>query len=157
MAQTEKDWYYEVVGDWGRLPDFIDYFSMKAEETRIELSMKGRIEEHSKKLPTITEQCFTRLQIINAVLRVFEIELDKIRSVHYKTFLEHYQRTLTSRDIEKYIDGEENVISTSLLINEIGLLRNVYVSLTKGLEIKGFQINSVVKLRAAGLEDASLE
>ena len=157
MAQSEKDWYYEVIKDWSKLADFIEYFNEKAAETRIELSMKGRIEDHAKKLPTVTEQCFTRLQIINAVLRYFEVELEKTRSVHYKTFLEHYQRTLTSRDIEKYIDGEENVISTSLLINEISLLRNVYVSLTKGLEIKGFQLNNITKLRSAGLEDANLE
>ena len=156
MSQ-EKDWYYEVIQDWSKLPDCITYFSALADETVKDLSMRGKIEDHSKFLPTITEQCFTRLQIINAIVKYFEIELEKTRSNHYKKFLEHYQRSLTSRDIEKYIDGEGDVVDLNLLLNEICLVRNTYVSLTKGLEIKGFQINNIVQLRKAGLESSILE
>jgi uncharacterized membrane protein len=157
MAKTEKDWYYEVIGDWSRLPDFLEYFSTAGDETRFALSMKGKIEDHAKKLPVITEQCFTRLQIINALLRFFEIEMEKTRSKHYKQYLEHYQRTLTSRDIDKYIDGESDVVNINLLINEISMVRNIYLSLTKGLDIKGFQLNNITKLRAAGLDSAEVE
>ena len=155
--KSEREWYYEVVGDWSRLPDFLEYFSNAAEETRVELSMKGRIEDHSRKLPTITEQCFSRLQIINGLVRFFEIELERIRSVHYKKYLEHYQKALSSRDVEKYIDGEKDVVDLNLLLNEICTIRNIFVSLTKGLENKGFQLNNIVKLRAAGLDDSRME
>jgi len=36
------------------------------------------------------------------------------------------------------------------------LVRNKYIGIIKALEAKQFQINNVVKLRAAGLEDISL-
>jgi len=36
------------------------------------------------------------------------------------------------------------------------LIRNKYMGLIKALDTKGFQINNIVKLRSAGLEDISL-
>ena len=70
--------------------------------------------------------------------------------------MEHYQRALTSRDAEKYIDGEEDVVTMQLLINEFALIRNKYQGVIKALDAKQFQINNVIKLRVAGLDDVTL-
>jgi len=48
------------------------------------------------------------------------------------------------------------VIDQQHIINEVALVRNKYMGLVKALDAKQFQINNVVKLRAAGLEDVSL-
>ena len=63
---------------------------------------------------------------------------------------------MTSRDVEKYIDGEDDVISMAQLVNEFALLRNKFLGLMKALDSKQFQINNIVKLRVAGLDDAEL-
>ena len=42
------------------------------------------------------------------------------------------------------------------LINEFGLLRNQFLGVLKALEAKQFQINNIVKLRVAGLEDSEI-
>lgn len=158
MAITsDKDWYYEVINNWDRLSECLSYFSTEAGKAKYELKMAGKIEDNAKTIPAITEIRFTQLQILNAILRYFEIQLDKERSVLYKKYLENYNRQLTSRDIEKYIDGEESVVSLSLLINEISLVRNAFLSIMKGLENKSFTINNIVRLRQAGLDDAIIE
>ena len=81
----------------------------------------------------------------------------KVKSDNHKDkFLEHYNRQLTSRDVEKYIEGEQDVVDLTHLINEFALLRNKYIGLTKALDAKQFQLNNIIKLRAAGLEALGL-
>ena len=84
------------------------------------------------------------------------IELRRLRSTFFKKYLENYQRALSSRDVEKYVDGEADVVDYEKIINEFALLRNKWLGLLKGLDQKQWQITNVVKLRVAGMEDASL-
>ena len=42
------------------------------------------------------------------------------------------------------------------VVNEFALLRNKYLGLMKAIDAKQFQINNIVKLRVAGLDDAEL-
>jgi len=149
-------WYNTVSADFSKLPDCIDYFENQLEEARIECGMKGNIELNSSKIPGIVEHRFNQLQEIESILEFLNIQLRKIRSIHYKKYLENYQRALTSRDVGKYIDGEDEVVSMSQLVNEFALLRNKYLGLMKAIDCKQFQINNIVKLRVAGLDDAEL-
>ena len=71
-------------------------------------------------------------------------------------YLEKYNRTLSSRDAEKYVDGEDEVIDYEVLINEVGLLRNKWLGIIKALESKNFMLGHVVRLRTAGMEDISI-
>jgi hypothetical protein len=104
-------------------------------------------------LPGITEHRFNQLQEIEAVLNYLNIQLRKIRRRHFQKYLEGYARALTSRDAEKYVDGEDEVIEFETLINEVALLRNRYLGILKGMESKNFMLGHVVRLRAAGMED----
>jgi hypothetical protein len=93
------------------------------------------------------------LQEVEAVLNYLNIQLRKIRRKHFQKYLEGYARALTSRDAEKYVDGEDEVIEFETLINEVALLRNRYLGILKGMESKNFMLGHVVRLRAAGMED----
>ena len=107
-------------------------------------------------MPGVVEQRFGQLQEIESILEFLNIELRRMRSEKFRKFLEHYNRQLTSRDAEKYVDGDPDVVNQQHLINEFALLRNKYIGLSKALDANQFQINNIVKLRAAGLEDVSL-
>jgi hypothetical protein len=79
-----------------------------------------------------------------------------MHSDHYRKYLERYQRDLTDRSIEKYILGENDMVDMQIIINEISLIRNKYLALMKGLDVKNWQISNIVKLRIVGMEDANL-
>jgi len=81
------------------------------------------------------------------------IQLKKIRRKHFQKYLEAYNRALTSRDAEKYAEGEDEVIDMEVLINEVALLRNRWLGIMKGLEAKQWQMGHIVRLRTAGMED----
>jgi hypothetical protein len=152
MAQ----WYAKVSQDISHLPACIDYFYKELDGARGEVKIYGNIEKASSQLPGIVEQRFNQLQEIEAVLEYLNIELRRLRSKTFKKYLENYQRALSSRDVEKYVDGEADVVDMEKIINEFALLRNQWLGIVKGLDIKQWQMSNIIKLRTAGLEDASL-
>ena len=149
-------WYSRVVASLGAIPDFIDYYEAQLAEAKQEVGTFGNIEKNLSKLPGITEHRFNQLQEIEAVLNYLNIQLRKIRRKHFQKYLEHYARALTSRDAEKFADGDEDVIMYQELVNEVALMRNKWQGIIKTLDIKGFQINNVIRLKIAGQEDFRL-
>lgn len=149
-------WFNEIRKDIANIVPAIDYYEKQLEEARLECSLKGNVEKHSRDMPGVVEHRFNQLQEIEAILEYLNIELRKIKTEKYKKFLEHYNRALSSRDADKYAEGEQEVVDQQHICNEFALVRNKYMGLIKALDAKQFQINNIVKLRAAGLEDISL-
>jgi len=150
------NWYTRVTNDLSAIPDFITHYESEIINAKRDVSVYGNIEKNIAALPGITEQRFNQLQEIEAVLNYLNIQLRKIRRKHFQKYLEAYNRALTSRDAEKYVDGEDEVIDYETLINEVALLRNRWLGIMKGLEAKQWQMGHIVRLRTAGMEDISL-
>jgi len=147
-------WYTQITQNLAVLPDFVSYYQKELAEARKECSVKGNIERNLAALPGITEYRFNQLQEIEAVLNFLNIQLRQIRRQHFQKYLENYNRALSSRDVDKYVDGEPEVVNFEVLINEVALLRNSYLGILKGLESKNFMLGHIARLRTAGMEDA---
>ena len=89
-------------------------------------------------------------------MNYLNIQLRKIRRKHFQKYLEAYNRALTSRDAEKYAEGEDEVIDMEVLINEVAYLRNRWLGIMKGLEAKQWQMGHIVRLRTSGMEDITI-
>jgi len=149
-------WYSRVAADLSVIPDFISHYEAELVKAKQDCQIGGIIEKNVTALPGITEHRFNQLQEIEAVLNFLNLQLRKIRRKFFQKYLEGYARALTSRDAEKYVDGEDDVIDFETLINEVALLRNRYLGIMKSLESKNFMLGHVVRLRAAGMEDVQL-
>jgi len=146
-------WYNRIVQDLGNLPDFISYYEAQLQEAKQDVRVAGLVEKNLSGLPGVTEHRFNQLQEIEAVLEYLNIQLRKIRRKHFQKYLETYARALTSRDAEKYVDGEDEVVDFETIINEVALLRNRWLGIMKGLESKNFMLGHITRLRTAGMED----
>lgn len=151
-------WYNKIVKSLENLPDAIQYFEDELEwAKKNDLNMKGRpIEKISAEVPGVVEQRYNQLQEIEAILEHLNIQLQKLRTNKFRQYLEHHDRALSSRDAGIYADGDSDVADMAILVNEFALLRNKWLGLHKALEAKNFQINNIVKLRTAGLDDATI-
>ena len=149
-------WYSEISRDISKIPSAIQYFETQIVEARKECKLVGNVEKAAAAMPGIVEHRFNQLQEIEAILNYLNIELRRLRSSFFKKYLENYQRALSSRDVEKYVDGEADVVDYEKIINEFALMRNKWLGVLKALDQKQWQITNVVKLRVAGMEDASL-
>jgi hypothetical protein len=149
-------WYNRVVANLGAIPDFIAHYESELVDAKRDVRIGGYVESNIKELPGITEHRFNQLQEIEAVLNFLNIQLRKIRRRHFQKYLEGYARALTSRDAEKYVDGEDEVIDFETVINEVALLRNKWLGVMKGLESKQWMSGHIVRLRTAGMEDVQV-
>ena len=151
------NWYTRISHDLAVIPDFISHYENELISSKIDVRVSGLIERQISALPGITEHRFNQLQEVEAVLNLLNIKLRKIRRGHFQKYLEKYARALTSRDAEKYVDGEDEVIDFEYLINEVALLRNKYLGIMKGLDAKQWQMGHIVRLRTAGMEDVTVD
>ena len=150
------NWLTKVSQDISAIPDFISHYEAEYISAKQEVKVYGNVEKNIANLPGVTEHRFNQLQEIEAVLNHLNIQLRKIRRKHFQKYLEAYNRALTSRDAEKYTDGESEVIDFESLINEVAFMRNKWLGVLKGLESKNFMLGHVVRLRAAGMEDITI-
>lgn len=148
-------WYRKVTEDLGNIALMIQFYENELEQSGFDVILKGSVEKAAQELSGITANRFNQLQELESVLKYLNTKLDKIRSDHYKKYLERYNRELSDRAIEKYIDGENDVIDMANLINEVALIRNKYLGIIKSLDTKNWMIGHIVRLRTAGLEDVS--
>ena len=149
-------WYSRVSRNINEIPAAIQHFETELLEAKNECKLYGNVEKQASMMPGIVEHRFNQLQEIEAILEYLNIELRRLRSSFFKKYLENYQRALSSRDVEKYVDGEQDVVDYEKIINEFALIRNKWLGVLKALDQKQWQITNIVKLRVAGMEDATL-
>ena len=149
-------WYSRVSRNINEIPAAIQYFESELLQAKAECKLVGNVEKAASMMPGIVEHRFNQLQEIEAILEYLNIELRRLRSSFFRKYLENYQRALSSRDVEKYVDGETDVVDYEKIINEFALMRNKWLGVLKALDRKQWQITNIVKLRVAGMEDATL-
>lgn len=150
-------WFSKVKSDITTIPECVEYFEQQVKEGLLDLDTSGvRLEVIHRQLPSRMAYRYNQLQEIEAILEHFNTLLGFERSSAYKRILETNKRALTSRDIEKYTDCEPNVRVYAEIINDVALVRNKFLGLTKGYECLNFQIGHISRLRIAGMDDATL-
>ena len=149
-------WYSKISKDISNIPDAVEYFEAELIEAKKEVKLFGNVEKAAAAMPGLVEHRFCQLQEIEAILEYLNIELRRLKSQHFRKYLENYQRSLSSRDCEKFVEGEPDVVDFEKIINEFALLRNKWLGITKGFDVKQWQITNITKLRVAGIEDASV-
>ena len=149
-------WYSRITDDLSVIPDFISHYEVELISAKQEVKISGNVEKNIAAIPGVTEHRFNQLQEIEAVLQYLNLQLRKIRRKHFKKYLEAYNRALSDRTAEKYVEGEDEVIDMETIINEVALLRNRWLGIMKGLESKNFMMGHIVRLRAAGMEDITI-
>ena len=150
------NWYTKITADLSVIPDFITHYESELVQAKNDVKIYGNVEKNIANLPGVTEHRFNQLQEIEAVLQFLNLQLRKIRRKHFQKYLEAYNRALTDRTAEKYVDGEDEVIDMETIINEVALLRNRWLGVMKGLEAKQWQMGHIVRLRTAGMEDITI-
>lgn len=152
------NWYPKIEEDISAIPDFIDYYEQELHLARKEVKIAGKLEQCAALLPSQVEIRFNQLQDIEAILEFLNIELRRLKFKHFKSYLQSYNgaRALTDKQLEKFALGEPEIFDMESIVNKVALVRNQYLGIMKGLENKSFQLNNIVKLRTAGLDDAEI-
>lgn len=134
----------------------IEHYLGELDTAHQETRILGSLERNNQQLPGQVAYRFDQLQELESVLKFLNVKYDKMRSDHYRRYLERYNRELSDRSIEKYIDGETDIVDMSCLINEVALVRNKYLGIMKAFDAKSYSLGNIVRLRIAGMNDSEL-
>ena len=150
-----KKYYKEIVEDnnLDEVPDAILYYNSELEESRKDLEIKGSVMHMASRMPGIIEYRFSQLQELEAICQHITIVKNKAFAMAFKSYFEGYNKTMTSRDAEKYANGDDTVIDLAIILNSISVVRDKYLGLTKALESKHYQLTNIIKMKAAGIDD----
>lgn len=145
--------YFQMIKqDDSKLQEVLDYFNSEYLEGKEEIKIKGNLQRIVADLPILYESRFAQLQELEAILSYYNNKLNGIKGSIYRDLQEHSKRQLTSTDIRQYVDSDVKVLAMQSIINEVTLIRNKFISLTKGFETKNFMLSNITKLQCAGLD-----
>lgn len=143
--------------DFSLIPSIIEHYEEQAEEALAQFAYKGqRIVDVSSKLPGLISWRSMQMYELEAILDILQKRLERVRYDRFRYFMEQYDRALTSRDAEKFADGDNDVFAIAMICNQIGVIRDAFKSVVKGLDTLQYQVGHIVKLRENGIEDATL-
>jgi len=147
-------WYRKVTDNIDHVVDAFDYFESEYEIARNEIPFDGRIESLAQRISGVVQHRTAQLYEIEAIMQYLDLQRTKIMTERIKHYTEHYPRSLSEHAARRYAEGDKEVIAMSELRLHMCVVRDKFVSLTKGWEYMHFQLTNVTKLRVAGLEDS---
>ena len=115
-----------------------------------------RIESLSSKIPGMVEEHYAYLQDLESILEYLERREKRARSESLKRYMEHYNRQLNHSVAKDYCEMDQDVQDIIASIQYVASARNLYIGLHKSIEALHYQISNITKLRAQGIEDATL-
>ena len=151
------NWYKEIKEDATKVNEALEYYNNEYALARKELKDNGKdLQQVQLELPSLFEIRYWQLQELEAIIEFFDIKVKGLRSSLYQKLLNNSQRALTSNDVKQYIDGDKNIMELQTVINDIALVRNKFISVTKALDIKNWQLSNITKSLCAGINDIIL-
>lgn len=99
----------------------------------------------------------TRKAEMYAVVKWLEGKLAAVRGNHFKLYTENYNRQLTDRQKDKYIDNEEDVLNQLQLYLTFKELHDKYEAVVDAFRSQGFMIRHLTEIRIRSLEDTIID
>lgn len=151
-----RNWIAEIKHDSDKVDDFVTDYKKKLNECQKDLTIDGNLIQLCKDMPVIVDKVFSLFQDANTILKIIEIELDRARSHHFRTYMNGSNRTYSSRDIEKFIDGEPDVVDLAYKHAQVAQIADKFAGVSKAVAAKEFQLSNITRLKVAGLDDADI-
>jgi hypothetical protein len=156
-----RSWYNRVVRDPDDLnPVFaaLEHFNAEYQAARTEVdNLHGRrMIEVQSMLPGIVGYRYEQFMELSAILGYLEIRTEALLGSKRRHYIEHYNRALSDRMVEKYAETDSQVIAMRELCNHVVAVKSKFEALSRQHEYLHYQLGHMVQLRKAGLEDAIL-
>ena len=153
-------WHERIVSssDLSPVLDAISYFETQYDEACVEAAaLRGlRLHEVQTRLPGIVGYRYAQQSELDDIIDYLEIRELALLGQKRRHYLEHYNRALSERMVERFAEAEDDVIAMKELRNRVAAVRNRFVALSRQHEYLHFQLSNITRLRCAGIEDATL-
>lgn len=151
--------YYKITNEANGLDyvaEAIEFYDNEIQEAKKVLKLEGKnLKNVARDLGSWTEYYYGQFQDLEMIVKWLEIQLERARSNHYRAYTKT-NRGYTDRQIEKLIDGEQDVYDYSLIINQVSLTRNRIAGIMKAIEAMNYQLSNITKIVTVAMDDVRL-
>lgn len=139
------------------IPTMFEQYEAKIAKSEALFKLEGRkLESIMRDLP-LHQAEYSRLAAeLKSLLEILSLYKDKIMARYWKKYLEGYNKSLATRDIQTYIQGEPEVVNIARIEIEIKHLRDNAVEISEALKQMGWQCGNITKLMISDMREAIL-
>ena len=121
------------------------------------LEIKGKLLEVANSENSAWMHYYDQRRIeLGSLVKHFILEEGKTRSILYKSYKENYNIVLSTNEINKYIDGEEDYLFIHSLLIEVEELYESYKSVVAAYTSRNYTLSNITKIRVASLEHTEI-
>ncbi len=145
--------------DYKNLPDILAEYEKGLEEEIVKpkLNIKGKNLEAANAEHAGWQLYYeSRRADLHALAKYFEARTAAARGKLFKKYTETYNRTLSDRQKDKYIDNDEQYLSQYEIYLEIKEVYEKYEAVCNAFQSRGYALNNITKIRVASLEDVNI-
>lgn len=115
-----------------------------------------KIEYLCRQLPYVIVELKQALAELKSINDTLEFRRESIEGELWKKYLESSKRHMAPKDITMYIKQDESFIIINEIVLEVSFVKNKITAMVEALDMLHWQLNSIVKLRVASIEEAVL-
>lgn len=144
----------ELGEKYENLSRIIEEYDTALSDLATELKIEGKKLEFANRENPVLQNYYDQRRIeLYTLTKYMESRVAKTRANLYKSYIETYNRDLSDRAIEKYIDGEKAYLDVFELYLEVEELYKKYQGVVDAFTSRGYALNNITKIRVASLED----
>lgn len=143
--------------NFSNLPNVLLDYQQCLKDTKQQLTLEGKTLKRANVENSSWQHFYDqKASELKNLCDFFELHTQKIRSHLFKKYKENYSRELSDREINQYINGESQYISSYEMLLEIKELLNKYQSVVNAFTSRGYSLNNLTKLYTTNLENSPL-
>jgi hypothetical protein len=138
-------WSSKIKNNDSALADAVKYYTEEYSKAVADVSIvMTKLEREKIGTSHVFEHRLSQLQDIESMLKILNVKEYNLRRTISKKLLEDKQ---PKSNIDYIVSLDDNVLALELIINELALIRNLYLGILKGLHVKSASVNLCSKLR----------
>lgn len=147
----------DLIGNPSAIIDLIEKYEAELDLSEAEISLRGKtLEDANKEQGTLMYRYARLYAEARNVGKFLDSRADKIRSTLYKEIKRGSDATLADRIIDKFVDGEQDMLDHVALMIELKTLEEKLGAVVEAVKMRGYALNNITKARIESIHLAVL-
>jgi broad specificity phosphatase PhoE len=147
----------ELKDRFKNLPDILATYDNELKNAEQELSIKGKSLEHANRdNPSLYVFYDQRRLELKTLVEFMENQVERTRGRLFRNFTENFNRDLSDRAKNEYINGEQAYLDIYEIYLEVRDLQQQYESVVEAFKLRGYALKNITEIRVAQLENVVL-
>lgn len=139
------------------LGDILAVYDGELKNAEQDLAIKGKsLENANRENPSHYAFYDQRRMELKTLVDYMENQVQRTRGILFKNFTDNYNRELSDRAKNQYIDGEQAYLDIYEIFLEVQDVYRQYESVVEALKLRGYALKNITEIRVHQLENVAL-